>query len=189
MKEIEYKFILDKKTKNQLEKFLKKNKAKFLGQEKQENYYYQASGKNDFRIRKTDNCAFIILKKGWMHDDDREEIEIKIDRKDFQKADKIFTSLGFKYDTKWYRVRKEYRYKDFNISIDFNAGYGWIAEIEKIVRKGHEEKAKKDILQLARIVNIKPASKSLFDKMYKYYKNNWPYYFDSKTTFDIKKIK
>lgn len=189
MKEIEYKFVLKPKDKNKLEKFLKVNKAKLVSQGTQDNWYYVAPGKNDLRIRRTDNEALIVLKKGWMHDDDREEIEVKVDRKDFLQLDKIFKALGYKYDTKWYRKRKEYKYKNFSITIDYNAGYGWVTEIERTVRAGGEEKAKKEILDIAKEIGIKPASKALFDKMYKYYKKNWPHYIKTKSTFDIDKIK
>lgn len=189
MKEIEYKFVLKTKDKNKLEKFLKANKAKLVSEGTQDNWYYQAPGKNDLRIRRTDKEAYLILKKGWMHDNDRDELEIKVDRKDFLRLDEILTALGFKYDTKWYRKRKEYKYKNFTITIDFNAGYGWVTEIEQTVRAGGEEKAKQEILDLAKTIGVKPATKELFNKMYNFYKKNWPHYIKTKSTFDIDKLK
>lgn len=189
MKEIEYKFVLTQKSKKQLEQFLKCNKTKLISQGSQDNWYYRAPGKNDLRIRRTDKEAYLILKKGWMHDSNRDEVEIRVDRKDFLRLDEILRSLGFEYDTKWYRKRKEYKYKKFNITIDFNAGYGWIAEIELMVNSGNEDKAKKAILALAKEIGIEPASKVLFDKMYHYYKKNWQHYIETKSTFDINKIK
>lgn len=189
MKEIEYKFILKPKDKNRLEKFLKQNKAKLVSQGTQDNWYYIAPGKNDLRIRRTEKVAYLILKKGWMHDDERDEIEIKVDRKYFLRLDEILRALGYKYDTKWYRQRKKYRYKNFNITIDFNAGYGWVTEIEREVCSGGEKKAKAEIINLARKIGIKPAPKLLFDKMYHYYKKRWPYYIRTKKTFDINKLK
>ena len=98
--------------------------------------------------------------------------------------------MGYKYDTKWYRKRLEYKLKSFNITIDFNAGYGWVAEIEKVVKNNNEvEKAKKDISDFAKEVGIEPATKELFNKMYTYYKKNWKKYYTTKTTFDINKLK
>lgn len=189
MKEIEYKFVLKPKDKTRLEKYLKKNKAKLTKKETQDNWYYVASGKNDLRIRRNDKEAFLILKRGWMHSDCRDEIEVKVERSDFKRLDEIFISLGYKYDTKWYRKRLEYKLTDFNITLDFNAGYGWVTEIEKIIRTGSEKKAKQDILNFAKEIGIKPASQSLFDKMYKFYKKNWQHYYESKKTFDIDKLK
>ncbi len=188
MKEIEYKFVLKPKDKNILEKFLSDNDAKMVSEGTQDNWYYVAPGKNDLRIRRTDKEAYLVLKKGWMHDDDRDEIEIKVARADFLRLDEVFCSLGYKYDTKWYRKRTEYKYKNFSITIDFNAGYGWIAEIERTVQPGNEEMAKKEILSLAKEIGLKPATKELFNKMYEYYKKNWSHYIKTKSTFDIDKI-
>lgn len=189
MKEIEYKFILTNVHKNTLEKFLQQNKATLVSHGTQDNWYYVAPGKNDLRIRRTNKEAYLVLKKGWMHDDDRDEIEIKVARADFMRLDEVFRSLGYEYDTKWYRKRTEYKYKNFAITIDFNAGYGWVAEIERTVQPGHEDIAKKEILALAAEIGITPASKTLFDKMYQYYKKNWSHYIKTKSTFDIDKIK
>ncbi|OGD66447.1 hypothetical protein A3F08_01220 [Candidatus Berkelbacteria bacterium RIFCSPHIGHO2_12_FULL_36_9] len=190
MKEIEYKFVLKSADKTRLEKFLKKSKAKLTKSETQDNWYYVAPGKNDLRIRRNDKEAFLILKKGWMHDTERDEIEVKVTRPDFERLDEIFVALGYKYDTKWYRKRLEYKLKSFNITIDFNAGYGGVAEIEKVVKNNNEvEKAKKDISDFAKEVGIEPATKELFNKMYTYYKKNWKKYYTTKTTFDINKLK
>lgn len=189
MKEIEYKFILKPADKIRLQKYLKKNKAKLVRHETQDNWYFVAPGKNDLRIRRTDKEAYLILKKGWMHSDCRDEIEIKVARSDFKKLDEIFVSLGYKYDTKWYRKRLEYKLEDFNVTIDFNAGYGWICEIERVVNTGGEGKAKKDILDFSKKIGIKPTPQILFDKMYKFYKKNWRHYYDTKDTFNIDKLK
>lgn len=124
-----------------------------------------------------------------MHDEDRDEIEVKVDRKDFLALDDILRSLGYEYDTKWYRKRREYKLDNLNITIDFNAGYGWLTEIEKVVRVGGEEKAKKEILELAKNIGIKPVKKEFIDKMYHYYKKHWPYYIRTKKVFNRKRIK
>lgn len=188
MKEIEYKFILDIKSKNKLEKYLKKEKAQLVKNETQDNWYYKAQKQLDLRIRRTDNKAFLILKNGWMHNVNRDEIEVKTARANFNNLDKILTSLGYKYDTKWYRKRSQYKLGNLNITIDFNAGYGWVTEIERITKKGGEKKAEEEILKFAKKIGIKPASQKLFDKMYKFYKKNWRHYYKTKTTFDINKI-
>lgn len=190
MKEIEYKFLLTPKDKKRLINFLEKNSAEKISEGTQDNFYYITGNKKlDFRIRRTDKESFLILKKGWMHDDDREEVEIKFDKKDFLTLDKLITDLGYKYDTKWYRKRIEYKYKNFNIDIDFNAGYGWLAEIEKLVKDENADKAKKEIIDFASEIGLKPTPKSTFDKMYKFYKKNWKHYYDSKEVFSLEEIK
>lgn len=187
MKEIEYKFLLDDKQRKSLVKFLEKNNAEKVKEEEQDNFYYVARGNLDLRIRRTEDKSLLILKKGWMHDEDREELEVECDRDDFDKLDEILTSLGYEYDTKWYRKRVEYKYKDFSITIDFNAGYGYVTEIELVVDEGKEKESLEKILKFAKELGIEPTPKETFDKMYEYYKKQWQKYYDTKEVFDLER--
>lgn len=188
MKEIEFKFLLDEKERKGLIKFLEENEAEKITEEEQDNFYYNAPGKLDLRIRRTADKALLILKNGWMHDEDREETEVECAREDFETLDKILVTLGYEYDTKWYRKRIEYKYEDFHITLDFNAGYGWVTEIELMVGEGEEKKAKELILQFAKKLGIDPTPKETFNKMYEYYKKNWEKYYTTKEVFDIDSI-
>lgn len=187
-KEIEVKFVLGDKEKATLQEFLDSTGITPHKVETQDNFYYKAQDNLDLRIRRTDSEAFLILKKGWMHDENREEIEVRVAREDFEKLDTILTNLGYEYDTKWHRERTEYRYEAFTIVVDFNAGYGWVAEIEKVVGEGEEDAAKKDILDLAEKIGLEPTPPEVFDNMYKYYKENWQHYYDSGETFTLDEI-
>ncbi|MDD2388098.1 MAG: hypothetical protein PHP52_15095 [Bacteroidales bacterium] len=40
------------------------------------------------------------MKKGKIHDDSREEIEIKFDKNDFEKLETLFLSLGYNIEIK-----------------------------------------------------------------------------------------
>jgi len=114
MKEIEFKFLLNENERKSLINFLETNNAEKVREEEQDNFYYVAPGNLDLRIRRTDNESILILKKGWMHDEDREEVEVECKREDYAKLDEILRALGYKYDTKWYRKRTEYKYQDFS---------------------------------------------------------------------------
>src|SRR3989344_4557302 len=45
----------------------------------------------------------------------------------------LILSAGFAYQAKWSREREEYLCHGINITLDKNAGYGWLAEFEKVV--------------------------------------------------------
>jgi predicted adenylyl cyclase CyaB len=186
--EVELKFLLSSKDKTALQNFLQAQNAQLVKREIQENWYYATQGDTDLRIRRTDTKAFLILKKGWMHNENREEVEVEVKREAFELLDTILRSLGYDYDTKWYRERTEYILDNFTITLDFNAGYGWVAEIEQVVPAGKEDQAREAIVQLARRIGLKPTPKEIFDKMYQHYKKNWQYYIEEKTVFSFEDI-
>jgi len=47
--------------------------------------------------------------------------------------DQILLDSGFEYLSKWSRARKEYKLPDIHISLDKNAGYGYLAEFEMVI--------------------------------------------------------
>ena len=53
------------------------------------------------------------------------ESEVKMT---LDELDKILLDSGFTYQAKWSRERQDFKYKGLNVSIDKNAGYGFLAE-------------------------------------------------------------
>jgi adenylate cyclase class IV len=53
---------------------------------------------------------------------------------------------SFEYQAKWSRQREEYSAGDMNICLDKNAGYGYLAEFEKVLDLDSDyQEAKKEI--------------------------------------------
>src|SRR5690606_1073237 len=50
-----------------------------------------------------------------------------------EELDHLLLDAGFTYQAKWSREREEYAYKGASVCLDKNAGYGYLAEFEKIV--------------------------------------------------------
>ncbi len=105
--EVEIRAFIDKNKYNELLAFFKKN-GKYLGVDHQETYYLDSE--SDLRIQKNNSFSKIWLKKGNMHDEAREEIEVKFAREDFPKIEKIFRLLGFAVKIKWLRLRKTFEW-------------------------------------------------------------------------------
>jgi len=98
--EVEIRSFISRNQYNELLKFFKKE-GKFVNEDYQETYYFDS--KEDLRIQRNKFFSKIWLKKGKIHDDHREEIEIKFDREQFKDLERLFLSLGFGVEIKWFR--------------------------------------------------------------------------------------
>jgi predicted adenylyl cyclase CyaB len=145
--------------------------GKLINKDFQETYYFNA--KEDLRIQRNDFFSKIWLKKGKLHDEAREEIEIKFAREDFSKLESLFLALGFKVEIKWFRLRHTFEWKGISVMVDYTKGYGHILELEKLC--SDKEKASSLALLKKRMkeLHVKKTPKQEFDKKYNYYKENW----------------
>ena len=159
-------------SKNEYERLLKilREEAKFLESVEEETVYFEAKDK-DLRLRKNEKEAFLILKEGKIHDDSREEIEVRIKRDDFGKIEKIFKKLGYRDKIRWFRKRIIFKLGNIKVLLDNTKGYGLILELEKIGTA--KEKVHKYLEQKIKSLGIKITPRKVFEKKFKYYKNNW----------------
>jgi len=169
--EIEVRSFITKKEYEKLQRILKKE-AKFIDSIEEETVYFEAKNK-DLRLRKNEKEAFLILKEGKIHDDSREEIEVRIKRDDFSKIEKIFKRLGYRDKIRWFRKRMVFESGGIKILLDDTKGYGLILELEKIGTAKEKEKIHKYLEQKIKSLGIKITSRKVFEKKFKYYKNNW----------------
>jgi len=68
----------------------------------------------------------------------RMEFEEEAGELALQELDQLLLDHGFPYQSKWSRQRQEYQYKDMHVCIDKNAGYGYVAEFEKVISNPNE---------------------------------------------------
>lgn len=168
--EVEVRSFISKDKYEELLEFFKKQ-GKFVNEDCQITYYFDI--KEDLRIQKNNFFSKIWLKKGKIHDSYRKEIEIKFDRDDFEKLEKLFLALGFNIKIKWFRKRHTFKWQDIDVMVDYTKGYGYIIELEKMSSKQEKEKTLELLKQKLKILNISLTPKKEFDKKYKYYKENW----------------
>lgn len=160
-------------TKGQYEKLLDffKQNAKFLKEDYQETFYFDSD--QDLRIQKNDFFSKIWMKKGKIHDDYREEIEIKFAKDDFEKLENLFLSLGFNVQIKWFRKRFEFDWGGVTVCLDFTKGYGYIIELEKMASEADKEKEYDNLKKKLESLDIKITPKEEFNKKFADYKENW----------------
>ncbi|MFC1740954.1 CYTH domain-containing protein [Nanoarchaeota archaeon] len=127
----------------------------------------------DVRIQKNSFGSKMWLKKGKMHDEHREEVEVRFDREDFDNLEKMFLLMGYGVKVKWFRKRHTFFWKGFEVSVDDNKGYGHILEIEKKSTSKGKMKALKEVKGAFKKLGIAVTPKKTFDEKYQYYLKHW----------------
>lgn len=168
--ETEIRSFVSKEQYEKLLDFFKQN-AKLIKEDYQETFYFDCEA--DLRIQRNNFFSKIWMKKGNIHDDYREELEIKFDKDEFEKLEKLFLSLGFNVQIKWFRKRFEFQWENITVCLDFTKGYGYIIELEKMTSESNKEKEYENLKQRLKSLNVNITSKEEFKKKFLEYKENW----------------
>ncbi len=168
--EVEIRSFITKEKYDDLVKFFNRN-GKLMKEDDQETHYLTARG--DLRIQKNNYFSKVWFKTGRMHDEIREEYEIKLPTQQFADLERIFSLMGHKAKVKWYRKRFEYSWKGATVCLDYTRGYGYIMELERMCSSGEKAKALKELKSLMSKLGIRATPKSEFDRRYKEYVKNW----------------
>ncbi len=170
MIEVETRSFISEEQYRKLSDFMKRN-AEFLGEEDQVTYYL--SGEADLRLQKCDTHAKLWLKKGGLHDGQREEIEVRFARGDFSSLEKLLETLGYETEIKWFRRRKRFSWEGIKVTLDFTRGYGYIIELEKKTESEDSEKIHEDLEKKIRELGVEITPREVFEEKFRYYRENW----------------
>ncbi len=100
--------------------------------------------------------------------------------------DELILNAGFSYEAKWSREREEYTYKGANVCIDRNAGYGYLAEFEKVVpHDGVIDSVRADLDTLMSELGVVELPQDRLERMFAHYNEHWPEYYGTDRTFII----
>ena len=168
--EVEIRSFITKEDYERLLKFFREN-SELVKEDFQETLYFDCA--QDLRIQKNNLGAKIWLKKGKIHDEAREELEVKINREDFEKIKNIFLSMGLNIEIKWLRDRKQFNWDGIKVCLDHTKGYGYIIELEKITNELEQGKVLEELKQKLRELNILLTPREKFEEKFDYYKRNW----------------
>ncbi len=119
-----------------------------------------------------------------VHAADRLEFEVVLDT-ELETINEALVSAGIELVSKWSSTREFYNLDaDITANIEFVSGYGHKAEIEMLVEEGDSTaEALQQIDRLAESVGLQPATDALMGRMYNYYNQHWPEFFNTKKTF------
>ncbi len=168
--EVELRSFISEEKYRELIAFFTKH-GEFLNEDYQETYYFDAE--QDLRIQKNTFFAKIWLKKGKIHDESREEIEIKVPVEDFEQLEKLFLALGYSVTIKWFRNRHSFNWKGISVAVDYTKGYGYIIELEKMAMEENKDAAVAELKERFAQLTIPITAKEDFKAKYEDYRQNW----------------
>jgi adenylate cyclase class IV len=100
--------------------------------------------------------------------------------------DKLVLSAGFTYQAKWSREREEYVANGINVCLDKNAGYGYLAEFERVVDdESAVANAEQEVRTLMAEVGAAELPQDRLERMFAHYNAHWPEYYGTENIFVI----
>ncbi len=147
-------------------------------------------GSVSIRTREADGVVLVILKASIGDDSSangvsRIEFEEKVSLS-LDELDKRLVDAGITYQAKWSREREHYDLGVIHVTVDKNAGYGYLAEFEKMIDDGREaEYAKQELKALMAELKCQELAQDCLERMFKYYNEHWEEYYGTEKTFTI----
>lgn len=100
--------------------------------------------------------------------------------------DALVQEAGFTYQAKWSREREEYQLGKTTIAIDKNAGYGYLAEFERVVDDpGMADAVKQELRTFMQELGVEELAQDRLERMFAYYNQHWPEYYGTDKVFTI----
>jgi len=146
--------------------------------------------KYSLRTRDKDGHVFLVIKASV----DETTSENGIARIEFEERfplsleylDELLLKNGFRYQAKWSREREEYVCRGVNVTLDKNAGYGWLAEFERVVEdETMVDSAGKEVRALMRELAVDELPQDRLERMFAHYNARWPEYYGTEKIFIV----
>ena len=100
--------------------------------------------------------------------------------------DNLVLKSGSSYQAKWSREREEYVCLGTNVTLDKNAGYGWLAEFERIVNDQSKlDEAEREVRALMERLSVAELSQDRLERMFAFYNEHWPEYYGTDKVFVV----
>jgi adenylate cyclase class IV len=100
--------------------------------------------------------------------------------------DKILLDCGCTYQAKWSREREEFESGDMHVCIDKNAGYGYLAEFEKVTKdESLLDDIRKELLSVMASMEVAELPQDRLERMFAHYNAHWEDYYGSDNIFVI----
>lgn len=116
----------------------------------------------------------------------RIEFDSEVSNMTLGELDQLILDSGFEYQAKWSRDRQEYVCKGTNVCIDRNAGYGYLAEFERIVDdKEQNDLVVSELRELMKLLEVEELAQDRLERMFSFYNENWPDYYGTDKIFII----
>lgn len=175
----------------EIKELFKKVEHLFSGEQHDKFEKVVARGNNfSVRTRQRDDEVLLVVKASI----DEGTSENTIKRMEFEEPvnvsldelDALVLEAGYQYQAKWSRDREEYEYKGANVCFDRNAGYGYLAEFEKIVTEEEDaDSVRAELDALMAELEVTELGQERLARMFSFYNENWADYYGTERTFII----
>ncbi len=142
------------------------------------------------RTREKDGAVLLVVKasvgddtssNGVARMEFEEEINLSLDD-----LDNLLLAAGLTYQAKWSRDREEYLCNGINVCLDHNAGYGWLAEFEKVVGQESElDSARQEVRALMEQCGAQELQQDRLERMFAFYNAHWGEYYGTDKVFTV----
>jgi adenylate cyclase class IV len=142
------------------------------------------------RTREKDGMVLLVVKASVGDDSSsngvarmefEEEINLSLDD-----LDNLLLAAGLRYQAKWSREREEYLCNGINVCLDRNAGYGWLAEFEKVVGQESElDSARSQVRALMEQCGVVELQQDRLERMFAFYNAHWGEYYGTDKVFTV----
>lgn len=143
------------------------------------------------RTRKADDAVLLVVKAS-IDDTTSENGTARIEFEaqmpmTIDALDEALLSCGCAYQAKWSRDREEYELGDgTHICLDRNAGYGYLAEFERVVPEGTDaESVKKELRELMEKLGAQELPQDRLERMFAFYNEHWQEYYGTEKVFTV----
>lgn len=142
------------------------------------------------RTREKDGTVLLVVKASVGDDSSsngvarmefEEELNLSLDD-----LDNLLLAAGLHYQAKWSRDREEYLCLGINVCLDRNAGYGWLAEFEKVVgQESALDSARQDVRALMEQCGAVELQQDRLERMFAFYNAHWGEYYGTDKVFTV----
>ena len=117
----------------------------------------------------------------------RIEWEVDLAPMSLDEMDALVLSAGFEYQAKWSRARDGFELnEDTVLCLDRNAGYGYLAEFERVIDDANlVDSTRTDLLQIIDSLGYTELDQARLARMFDFYNQNWPDYYGTDKVFTI----
>jgi adenylate cyclase class IV len=143
------------------------------------------------RTREKDGTVLLVVKasvgddtssNGVARMEFEEEVNLSLDD-----LDNLLLAAGLTYQAKWSRDREEYLCNGINVCLDRNAGYGWLAEFEKVVGQESElDSARQEVRALMEQCGVVELQQDRLERMFAFYNAHWGEYYGTDKVFTVR---
>ncbi len=117
----------------------------------------------------------------------RIEWEVNLAPMMLEEIDELVLEAGFNYQAKWSRDREEYQLDhDTAVCIDKNAGYGYLAEFERVITDASQiGSTRSELLSIIESLGYTELDQARLARMFDFYNKNWKDYYGTEKVFTI----